>query len=266
MKLNVPIKVEADDELRRIGGHWNDDKLIWEIPDGKPYVDFHKYIPLNIEVMPVTTWKSEYEGVIPEEEMTVIKKGVYSQSECKCEICEGQGEEWPVEVHEIWDYVYKAKLQILKGFEALCPTCHKVKHLISSGRYEDAMSVEPELIKHFCKINECTKDEYVKYFNEVKKKREEESAYLWIADISHLLMMSKRHPYASEYYSGEEFVKLMKEIKQYALCEENLLPDERLQKKLIGYAEGQLANNKEIKGNTALRAGLLLNIMKRNKK
>lgn len=70
------------------------------------------------------------------------KAFVRRRSNDRCEICGGRGPQWPVECHEQWRYDDTEHVQSL-GLIALCPPCHKVKHLGHAqvvGDYDAAFS------------------------------------------------------------------------------------------------------------------------------
>lgn len=82
---------------------------------------------LEIELIPRTTFFTNVRSIFPER-WSKIRKACYSAANNRCEICDGVGESWPVECHEVWHYDFKNKIQKLVRLIALCPACHEVKH------------------------------------------------------------------------------------------------------------------------------------------
>ena len=107
---------------------------------------------------------------------------MYAQNSHKCEICSGKGYRHPVECHEKWHYNFETNVQKLIGLEALCPNCHKVKHIglaLSQGRGDRS-------IKHLMKVNGISENEAIAYIEQVFQDWEYKSQFNWILDISYL--------------------------------------------------------------------------------
>ncbi len=137
---------------------------------------------LTIELVPRTSFYKNLRSELPKELWDKLRRKTYRNANYKCEICGGVGKTHPVEVHEIWGYDDKNHIQKLKGLVALCPMCHKVKHIgltIIQGRFDEA-----EL--HIRTVNNWTRKQTIDYINEqfaIWKKR---SQYVWDIDISWL--------------------------------------------------------------------------------
>lgn len=84
---------------------------------------------LTIELVPKSCWFDNVRSHVSREEWTNLKKRTAQNAKYRCEICGGRGKKWPVECHEIWDYDDSTQIQRLTGLIALCPPCHKVKHI-----------------------------------------------------------------------------------------------------------------------------------------
>lgn len=96
----------------------------------KNSLDFMQNDPkLSVELIPMTSWYSNVRSNVTSKQWDIIRKDTYKKANYKCEICGGKGMTHSVECHEIWDYDEKTKLQKLVRFIALCPNCHKVKHI-----------------------------------------------------------------------------------------------------------------------------------------
>ena len=120
-------------------------------------------IKLSIELIPATSWFDNVRSFLRKGEWDLIKTACYTRAGRRCEICGGKGPSHPVECHEIWHYDEVRKVQSLQGLIALCPSCHRVKHLGNTarlGKYhlDNAM-------RHLRRVNgwnEETADAYVR--------------------------------------------------------------------------------------------------------
>jgi hypothetical protein len=112
-----------------------------------------------------------------------LKKQTSKLTRHRCEICAGRGHRWPVECHEVWLYNDKTYTQTLVRLIALCPMCHKVKHIglaSVNGEFEEVRA-------HLMKVNQwpqqSTADAYIARAFEIF---EERSRHEWMLDISYL--------------------------------------------------------------------------------
>jgi hypothetical protein len=113
----------------------------------------------------------------------VLKKQTAKLTRYRCEICAGRGRRWPVECHEVWLYDDKTHTQTLVRLIALCPMCHKVKHIglaSVNGEFDEVRA-------HLMKVNQWpqqpTADAYIARAFQIF---EERSRYEWTLDISYL--------------------------------------------------------------------------------
>ena len=135
---------------------------------------------LTIELVPQTAWYSNVRSNVTKAEWDVLRKACYKAAGYKCEVCSGKGPKHPVECHEIWDYNDETCDQTLKGLVALCPNCHKCKHVgyaRISGNYDMALA-------HLAKVNEITSEEAEKYVDESFVLWEQRSQKEWKLDIT----------------------------------------------------------------------------------
>ncbi len=105
---------------------------------------------LTIELVPQTCFYNNLRKHLTKKQWDCIRKKVYKIAGDRCEICNGVGPKWPVECHEIWAYDDDTHIVSLSGFLALCPKCHKVKHL---GMAEK-IGLLQESLRHFMNIND----------------------------------------------------------------------------------------------------------------
>jgi len=142
---------------------------------------------LTIELVPKTSWYKNLRSELPTEEWDRIRKDSYKNAGYRCEVCNGKGDKWPVEAHEIWDYDDKKHVQKLMGIISLCPMCHKVKHIglaQINGEYDMAL-------KHLAKVNKWNIEKAKRYINKQFDKWLERNKYEWEIDITFLKQIKK---------------------------------------------------------------------------
>lgn len=135
---------------------------------------------LSIELVPQTSWFDNVRAKVPRKEWDFLRKRTYAAANNRCEICNGVGPSHPVECHEKWHYDDKKKIQKLEGLIALCPACHKVKHIGLSearGEYEEALA-------QLCKVNKWDSIEATEYVQAVFDLWHLRSRHQWKVDIS----------------------------------------------------------------------------------
>ena len=115
---------------------------------------------LTIDLVPATSWYNNVRSKVSAKEWDTIRKSVYKKAGNKCEVCDKPGR---LECHEIWDYDDNANIQTLIGMEALCNSCHLVRHI---GRASVIGKLEIA-IKHLCKINGWSKSDAELYIEAV---------------------------------------------------------------------------------------------------
>jgi hypothetical protein len=111
-----------------------------------------------------------------------IRNDIIKENGRKCQIC---GEtEGTMNLHEIWEYDDAEHIQKLKGFILLCRMCHHVKHIGLAGilAHEGKLDYN-EAIKHFCKVNNCSKKNFKKQVDNAFETWEERSKHQWKQDF-----------------------------------------------------------------------------------
>ncbi len=138
---------------------------------------------LTIELVPSSCWFSNVRSNVPSSVWEVLKKQTAKFTRYRCEICAGRGRRWPVECHEVWLYDDKTHTQTLVRLIALCPMCHKVKHIglaSVNGEFDEVRA-------HLMKVNQwpqqATADAYIARAFQIF---EERSQHEWALDISYL--------------------------------------------------------------------------------
>lgn len=138
--------------------------------------------PLTIELVPATSWYTNARSHLPGEEWNLVRRAVYRRAKHRCEICGGRGEEHPVECHEVWSYDDEHHVQRLERLIALCPACHRVKHmgLAMVNGHED------EAIVHLARVNGWTVPQARQHVKDAFSLWEERSRHEWRIDVGPL--------------------------------------------------------------------------------
>ena len=137
---------------------------------------------LSVELVPEPCWYSNLRYLVSEATWDYLRRETYANAKFHCQICGSQGDKWPVECHEIWDYDDINKIQYLRGLIALCPSCHSVKHMGHSrvvGKGEDAF-------QHLMKVNSWDRNTAENYLDLSYSEWNLRNSYSWKTDISWL--------------------------------------------------------------------------------
>lgn len=84
---------------------------------------------LRVELVPSTCWLSNVRSLMKRSAWRRLAAQVAEDGGRCCEICGGRGRQHAVECHEVWHYDDSRRVQFLMRLQALCPRCHRVKHL-----------------------------------------------------------------------------------------------------------------------------------------
>lgn len=84
---------------------------------------------LFVDLIPRSAWFSNLRSELTEDEWRACQRLTYKNACYRCEVCGGQGVEWPVDCHERWEYDEGSGIQRLIGLVALCPECHESTHM-----------------------------------------------------------------------------------------------------------------------------------------
>ncbi|SRR5579875_1956833 len=147
---------------------------------------------LTIELVPSTAWYSNMRKVMSQAAWDALRKQVYAHHHHRCGIC-GQTNT-RLECHEIWTYDDEKYMQKLIGFIALCSLCHHVKHIGLAGMFAQEGRLDYDrLIAHYCKVNECSPDDFYRDRETAFAQWRVRSQHPWQTDLSrfeHLIMRS----------------------------------------------------------------------------
>ena len=142
-------------------------------------------LKLALHLIPETTW---YQNLRKElgSQWKCVSYAIRARNQWTCQYC-GWQEDRSIrrytQLHEIWEYDTEKMIQRLIGFECLCPMCHKVHHWGGSKARGEDMDA---LMKHACKINNCTPQVFRKHIINSFKEWEERSKKKWTIDTSKL--------------------------------------------------------------------------------
>lgn len=137
---------------------------------------------LTIELVPDSCHFSNLRSNLRKKDWDKLRKECYRRFSCHCSVCGGQGRRHPVEAHETWNYDDENHIQKLVDIVALCPDCHKVKHMglsILKGWDEYAR-------EHLMRVNGWSREKAEKYEKVCFKEYRERSLFHWTLDLSWL--------------------------------------------------------------------------------
>jgi phage terminase large subunit GpA-like protein len=136
---------------------------------------------LTIELVPETSWYSNMRKVMTTEDWDKLRRSTYAKYNHICGICGATG---MLHCHEIWEYDDRRHIQKLKGFIAICPLCHHVKHIGFAAILAKRGELDyDDVVNHFLKVNKCSLREFEKYREEAFEEWEERSSHSWKVDL-----------------------------------------------------------------------------------
>jgi len=141
---------------------------------------------LSIELVPQTAWYTNVRSHVSQKTWDVIRSKCYAQANYVCELCgdvgQNQGVRHSVECHEIWAYDNTKHTQTLTGLIALCPRCHKTKHVgLAQLKGEEEI-----VIKQLMKLNNMARHEAITYIKQSFEIWRNRSQFEWLLDIEYL--------------------------------------------------------------------------------
>ena len=149
---------------------------------------------LTPEMLPVTTWQDNVRTRVSKERWDDLRKYCYKAAGNRCEICgvsagvvqaadsEGNPVIVRLECHEDWGFNDNTHVQKLKRLLALCPLCHKAKHLGFAKR----VGMLYEVLCHIKSVNGWTDAELMAGLAEAETTCTARSEFKWTVDISWL--------------------------------------------------------------------------------
>jgi hypothetical protein len=139
-------------------------------------------LKLEIELVPSTVWYSSLYRLLPREVWNNIRNEIIKENGRKCQIC---GEtEGVMNMHEIWNYDDRKRIQKLEGFILLCKMCHHVKHIGLAGILASQGKLDyDKVVEHFCKVNKCTETEFEEHEAKAFEVWQKRSKHQWKQDF-----------------------------------------------------------------------------------
>lgn len=104
---------------------------------------------LTVELVPSSCWFSNVRSAVSSKDWEKLKTLTFRAAKYRCELCDGFGPKHPVECHEVFTYDDENLVQKLVRLIALCPACHRVKHIglaSARGDYDKCLA-------HLMKVN-----------------------------------------------------------------------------------------------------------------
>lgn len=140
---------------------------------------------LTCELVPTNQWGTNLRSVLAPKVWDELRRACYARAGHRCEICNGVGSKHPVECHEIWEYTDgPVFIQKLTGLIALCPMCHKVKHI--GFAYTQGDRAFMAALNHLAKVNGWSPDRTYKYVGNQFEIHRIRSQLNWVMDLDWL--------------------------------------------------------------------------------
>lgn len=152
---------------------------------------------LRVELIPRGCAFDTLRSTLSADDWQSLRKRVSLKSAGRCSVCGGVGPEWPVELHEIWEYLDDSHTQRLAGLTTLCPACHESTHLGHAAQ----RGRERQALAHLAQVNGWDMDRTRHYVSREMQRVRERSGYTWTQDLSWL---SERFPNLHFSRSGQD--------------------------------------------------------------
>lgn len=137
---------------------------------------------LEIALVPRTAWYQNLRSLFTTQQWDFIRKTAYHRANYCCEICGGKGLKHPVEAHEEWHYDDENHVITLDRVTAICPDCHRVKHIgLAEVRNELDIALE-----HLSKINQQSMEESKAQAKRAFEVWCERSSHQWTMNLKNL--------------------------------------------------------------------------------
>ncbi|MEX3984172.1 hypothetical protein AB4Y45_35035 [Paraburkholderia sp. EG287A] len=133
------------------------------------------------DMLPSTVWEANLRHLLSDAEWDRLRKFCYAAAGNTCVSCGSRGEPH-IEAHEAWRFDEKTGVQSLRGILALCPTCHKAKHL----GYANRIGVLPAVLNRLKWLNDWDDVKLKDELARVAERQEELSQRTWTLDLSFL--------------------------------------------------------------------------------
>jgi len=155
---------------------------ILNLHSNRTQIKERRILKLTAELVPKTAWNQSLAKLLPRSVWDSIRGDIIERNGRKCQIC---GEtEGVMNLHEIWEYDDVSHFQKLNGFILLCTMCHHVKHIGLAGILAREGKLDySEVMKHFCKVNNCSEKDFEKHVAEAFEIWRRRSEHNWKQDF-----------------------------------------------------------------------------------
>lgn len=158
--------------------YFEDDFIDW-LP--QRYNPLYKEPWLLPDMLPSSAWADNVRSNVSPEKWDKLRRYCYAAAGHRCEIC-GQHGMPHLEAHEDWKFDDITKVQKLRKLIALCPLCHKAKHL----GYAKRIGLYEVVLNHMLILNGWSLEQLTHYMSEAKQTWQERSKFEWTLDLSWL--------------------------------------------------------------------------------
>lgn len=147
---------------------------------------------LSVELAPITIRsKSLFQEYMKNnrfKEWSIIKEELLQKEGPICWIC-GK-ESLQLHIHEFWDYNDEENTSSLREIHHLCDMCHKLKRTdfwfftdYGKEQLKTLGLCREDLINHFCKVNNCSLEDFSKQWSSAIKLWKKRSQFDWQQDF-----------------------------------------------------------------------------------
>ncbi len=170
---------------------------------------------LTIEIRkPSYAQEKTVRNSIPPSLWKTVRTYVQEVNGYKCQICDTYAGE-SLHAHEVWDYDEEKFLLILKEVQALCRSCHDLKHIhhaaLRSKNGTKKNRVMQKLRKHFMRVNKCTEDDFSTHYRNQLAKNDPRPVKRSLEDLIELRELRERE----EFLRGQEWKFVLEESIPY---------------------------------------------------
>lgn len=194
-RIYIPMREDLIPEEIKQKMQYDDGYYIENTPENRsafqpflPYGFKDVVKPLQIDLIPKTSWGASLAGSLSSECWSSIRKPFIAYHGNRCQICGQRGTDLSssirdVDTHEIWEYSPLSdatKIQTLKGFIALCSSCHLMFHL-GFARIKNKGDIT---IKRLQRLEKLSDKEIKVRIDNIDAIWAQRSEHDWIIDVS----------------------------------------------------------------------------------
>ena len=131
------------------------------------------HLRLTMEPIPTGSRLASLANLLSPGQWDILRRSVYRRAGYRCRAC---GREDRLHCHEVWQYNPRTGYQWLRGFQALCPRCHAVKHItfVREAHHRD------ELLRHFMTANHLAREQAEAYLRAADRRQRWLDRRRWI--------------------------------------------------------------------------------------